>query len=163
LSNANRGDRETRKEARYPTNDQASVSVAPQHSQKRPCKILNVSRSGLQLELAEALTVHIVVEVAIIGGVSGGVIIFGEVRYCRQVGDVFHAGVEIQDAVFGKALTTDHIDEDRLSLYASGVGLTSGEVLRIKMHLERCPQCIAALAEVSQINRRLHAKTPNEP
>jgi PilZ domain-containing protein len=147
--------RETRREDRYPTNDEANVSVGPLHRDPQRCKILNVSRSGLQLELGARLKFHSRVQIAITGSASRGVAIFGEIRYCHRAGDVFHAGVGIHDAVFGGLLVSDHIDKDCLFLYAAGLALHFSEVLRIQRHLERCAPCIAALTEASGVLRRV--------
>jgi hypothetical protein len=148
--------RETRRENRYPTHDAGYVSVGPPYRDNLPCKILNVSRSGMQLELDAKLGVRDRVQITL----ASGVVIFGEIRYCHQAGAVFHIGVEIHDAVFGRALVSDHIDEDRLSLYSAGQGLTSAEVLRIKRHLERCALCIAALNDTEELRRRVEQQQP---
>jgi hypothetical protein len=152
--------RETRRENRYPTHDDARMSVGPPNQDSLPCKILNVSRSGMQLELDTKVAVRSRVQITLVSDMSRGVVIFGEIRYCQRAGDLFHAGVEIHDAVFGRTLVSDHIDEDRLSLYAAGLGLTSSEVLRIKRHLERCSICIAALDDAVDVHRRVQEQNP---
>jgi hypothetical protein len=152
--------RETRRENRYPTSDEATVSVGPPYHESLPCKVLNVSRSGMQLELNTKMAMRDRVQITLASDVSRGVVIFGEIRYCQRAGDLFRAGVEIHDAVFGRTLVSDHIDEDRLSLYAAGQGLTSSEVLRIKRHLERCAVCIAALNDTVEVRRRVQEQQP---
>jgi hypothetical protein len=89
-------------------------------------------------------------------------VILGQVRYCQRSGDLFRAGVEIQDALFGGSSAGDHLDEDSLSLYGAGHGLTASEVLRFKRHLEGCAQCVEALKEATEFYRRLHGDEPTE-
>jgi hypothetical protein len=138
-----------RQDARYPTNDTVTVSVAP-FQKNLPARILNVSRHGLQLELSCQLPPVTRLEILITNGV-----IFGETRYCNQSGEVFHIGVLIHDAVFTNPSTGKHIDDDLLSLYLAGRGLSAAEVLRVKDHLDVCSKCRTALADTSALNRRM--------
>ena len=143
--------RNRRRESRYATNDLAEVCVDP-FCTRQPCVIVNASRSGLQLELTGTLPIRSCVEV-----LHKGMAIFGQVRYRRRAGEICRAGVHIDDVIFAKPLAPgEHIDEDRLSLYATGRGLTSIEVLLAGRHLEHCDQCRKTLGEVSKLVRFAH-------
>jgi hypothetical protein len=148
-------DKDKRQEARYPTNDTVTVSVAP-FQEKHTGKILNVSRHGVQLELDCPLQNRDRIEIL----TPAGVAIFGEIRYCKRAGEVFHIGVLIHDAVFAKPPTGKHIDDDQLSLYLAGHGLSASEVLRAKEHLDVCSKCRTALDDTSELNRRMRRPPP---
>ena len=150
--------KDNRQDARYPTNEAVTLSVAP-YQQNHAAKILNVSRHGLQLELECPLPDGARVEILT---TTPGVVIFGEIRYCNQTGDLFHLGVLIHDAIFAKPVSGEHADDDQLSLYAAGYGLRAAEVLRVKEHLDMCAKCRSALAETSALIRRLKGPLPKE-
>lgn len=146
-----------RREARYPTNDAVRVSVAP-HEEKGPAKILNISRNGLQLEIGYRLLIGARVEILTTGGIE----IFGEIRYCHQVGELFHAGVLIHDAISGKP--HEHVDDDQLSLHVTGRGLSATEVpTNLKEHLGQCAECRSGLAETEEMIRRTGGRLPAVP
>jgi len=130
-------------EIRYPTNDEVRV-VIMRFQERLAGKIINVSSSGLRLELPTQLPIQTSVEIL----TAGGVAIFGEIRHCWPADALFHADVRIDDTIFMPL--GEHIAEDALSLHASGHGLTAHEFLRMKAHLEHCTQCRSALAEVSE-------------
>ena len=142
--------KDNRQDARYATNEAVTVSVAP-YQQNHAAKILNVSRHGLQLELESPLLDEARVEIL----TTEGVVIFGEIRYCNQTGELFQIGVLIHDAIFAKPVTGEHADDDQLSLYAAGRGLGAAEVLRLKEHLDGCAKCRSALGETSALIRRI--------
>ena len=135
-----------RREARYRTNDAVKIIVGTA-SQRQNAKILDVSRNGLQLEVGFFLFPGSRVEIL----TANGVVIFGEIRYCNQASERFHAGVLIHDAIFGKSPISEHIDDDQLALYVAGPGLSAVDVLRIKQHLERCDSCRAALVKITEL------------
>jgi hypothetical protein len=137
---------EQRQDRRYATDDNAQVTVLPDGEQRLAARILNVSRSGVQVQLDTALEKGTQVEVVITGRAS----IVGEIRYCLKVGERFRAGVVIYDAVFPSTQASEHIDHDRLSLYVAGQGLTASELLSIKDHLTKCVECRSALANTTE-------------
>jgi hypothetical protein len=147
---------EQRKEPRYATDDLIEVGVLPHLHPRLSGKILNVSRSGLQLELRSEL--HPGTEIQVM--TRGKLVVFGEVRYCRQSSDVFHIGVRIQDAVVPALDAEKHLHEDELSLYIRGHGLTAAGFVRTKKHLERCPECRKRLTETSNFMDQLEGKLP---
>jgi hypothetical protein len=150
--------KDNRQDARYPTNEAVTVSVAP-YQQNHAARVLNVSRHGLQLELGCPLPDGARVEILT---TAEGVVIFGEIRYCNQTGELFHIGVLIHDAIFAKPLTGEYADDDQLSLYAAGRGLGAAEVLRLKEHLDGCAKCRSALGETSALIRRMKGTLPAE-
>jgi len=135
--------REKRRERRYPCNDAVAVrvlSIGPQHFS---ATVLDVSRSGLRLELAFPIVKGSEVQVT----ARSQVVIFGMVRYCRPAGECFHAGVLIRDIVRPRDLDATHVHDDELSLYLVGKGLTMPEVIRVKDHLAICAECRTRLSD----------------
>ena len=137
------GQYEKRREIRYPTNDPAQVQVLP-HNTRSPATVLDVSRSGLRLELHASVGRGSQIKVIL----SEQVVIFGEVRYCRRVGDVFQAGVLIQDVIYSQERARKHLHDDDLSLYLVGKGLTASEVIKLRDHLILCESCRIRLNEI---------------
>lgn len=89
---------ERRQSQRIPTNDPARIKLLhPTVSQPLPARILDVSKDGMKVEVACALEPGTIVEV-----LFKRFLAITEVRYCVQIGEMFHAGVLIQD-VFPKA------------------------------------------------------------
>ena len=88
-----------RREARYATNDPAEIQILPVTGQRLPATVLDVSRSGLRIELVPPLARGLQVEVKM----PGKLVIFGEVRYCRRAGQFHHAGILIQDSFHSNA------------------------------------------------------------
>jgi hypothetical protein len=135
---------EKRRETRYPTNDPADVQMLPDNSTRSPAMVLNVSRSGLRLGLHALVGTGAQIKVTL----SEQVVIFGEVRYCRRVRDVFHAGVLIQDVVYSRQRVSKHVLDDNLSLYVVANGLSPCEVIKIREHLLLCESCLIRLNEI---------------
>jgi PilZ domain len=135
--------KERRKEIRYSTNDPAVVSILPLNGDRMPAAVIDISKSGLRLELGKAIRKGGRIEVKIM---PSNLVIFGEVRYCRRSGAVYHAGVLIEGMVSGKADQRDHLQDDQISLYAVGKGLSVPEILQIKDHLQNCDACSKRLA-----------------
>jgi anti-sigma factor RsiW len=89
---------ERRRAHRVPTNDPALLKlIYPNVSDPLPARILDVSQSGLKVEVPLLLEPGATVEI-----LMGRAVAIAEVRYCVKVGATFHAGVLIQD-VLGKA------------------------------------------------------------
>jgi hypothetical protein len=114
------------------------VRLLPDDGQHLPGTIIDISKSGLRLELGTALTKGRRIEIVTF---PAGLIIFGEVKYCRRVGAVFHAGVLIEGVVSGKEDGEAHILDDEIELYVVGKGLAAQEVLRVREHLSKCDVC----------------------
>ena len=127
---------EKRKEARYPANDVVEFRVLPDGHLLR-ATIIDVSRSGLRLELEAALTKHLTIEIF----TASKLTIVGEVRYCRKCSGVYHAGVQIQEVVSSVPQMGGHVPEDDIVLYAAGKGLSKAEICRVEDHLSKCVSC----------------------
>lgn len=89
---------ERRREPRYPCNDPVKVRVISKGGPRFPATVLEVSRSGLRLELDIPIAKGSDIEVT----VRGHVVIFGEIRYCRRTGDSFHAGILIREVLYSR-------------------------------------------------------------
>ncbi|MGA2185001.1 MAG: PilZ domain-containing protein [Bryobacteraceae bacterium] len=134
---------ERRRDARYPTNDLAEIRILPDDSPRRKVTVLDVSRSGMKLELSTQLWTDAQVEVIL----PHQMVIFGEVRYCRRVDGIFQAGVLIHDVIDQRPTPPGHLRDDEVSLYLAGTGLTVPEVIRIKEHLPTCEACSVRLRQ----------------
>ena len=132
---------ERRREARYPAQEPAELELL--YGPREPIygTILDVSRSGLRIELPRRIHRGEEVKVKLQQNV-----IFGEVRYCRAVSGVFQAGIRIEELVRPASDPKQHLSEDTLSLYAIGKGLSAAEVIEVREHLLRCESCRARLA-----------------
>lgn len=138
---------ERRSEARYPTHDPAEIRILPLSGPRLPATVVDVSRSGLRLELATQLARGLDIEIV----VAAKLAVFGEVRYSRRVGVVFHAGVRIRDVHYVHSHRGDHIADDQLHLYVSGSGLKVPEVIRVRDHLRECGHCQIRFQEWASI------------
>ena len=133
-----------RKEGRYPTNDPAEVGTVPSSGARVPATVIDVSKSGLRLEVSVPFLAGTRIEIVTS---SHKLVVFGEVRHCRRVGKVFHVGVLIEGIVSPRAATEEHVSHDLISLYILGKGLTVPQVLRVKDHLSKCDLC-SSIAKV---------------
>jgi hypothetical protein len=132
---------ERRREARYPTQDPAELEILFSGDETIYGTVLDVSRSGMRIALSKRINRGEQVKVKLQQNV-----IFGEIRYCRAVPGGFQAGLKIQDLVRPPGRSEDHIDDEPLTLYAAGKGLSVSEVIEIREHLVRCESCRAQLA-----------------
>ena len=135
--------RDRRREARYQTNDPADVEVLRGGAGQLQGTIVDVSQAGLRLHLSEAIGRGIDLKIRL----TGQLVIFGQVRYCRRVDSGFQVGVAIEDVFFAHSASDEHLHDDDLGLYLLGKGLTVLEVLRLKDHLLRCTYCARRLDE----------------
>jgi PilZ domain len=85
---------ERRKEVRYPTNDPALVRLSP-GKEYVSGTILEISKSGVRIELNSPITAGSRVEIIL----PGGAVVFGSIRHCKRVADAQHAGVLIEHVV----------------------------------------------------------------
>ena len=134
---------EKRREARYPTNDPAEVEVVNGGIGRSTATVLDVSKSGLRLKLESSINKGAEVKVTL----QRNVVIFGQIRYCRPLDGSFDAGVLIQDMSQNSGQPSPHIEDDLLSLYVIGKGLTVPEVIKLKEHLVNCESCRIRLGE----------------
>jgi hypothetical protein len=132
---------ERRTEIRYPAQDPAELEILPGPSEPIFGTILDVSRSGLRVALSQRFDRGAQIKVKLHDN-----IIFGEVRYCRSVSGAFHVGIRIKDLLRPEGCN-QHIEDDPLSLYSVGKGLSIPEVIEIRTHLGRCEACRSRLAD----------------
>ena len=138
---------ERRRETRYPTHDPVKVEIWQPPMLSVPATITNISRSGLRLSLPTRIGKGVQIKITL----EHPMVIFGEVRYCRSFGDTFQAGVQIRDAVYVRENPENHVDDDALSFYLVGRGLTASEVIKLRDHLIRCESCRIRLGEKDAI------------
>jgi PilZ domain len=127
---------ERRREPRYPCNDPVMVRVSPGDGNRLPATLIDVSRSGLRLEIGVPLIKGGEIEIVL----SKQIAIFGKVRHCRRSGEKYQAGVLIQEA-FYSSKASDHVSDEQLSSYLTGHGLTLTQVIKVRDHLALCSTC----------------------
>ncbi len=139
---------ERRSEARYPTRDVVELQILEKGSLCRvAATIVDVSCSGLRMEVRSPIAKGSQVEIIL----GRALVIFGEVRYCRRGGEAVYAGILIQQVVHARPLPDEHINDDVLSCYLVGKGLTVTEVIGLKEHLILCEACKIRLAKADAI------------
>ena len=135
---------EKRREARYPTEDVAEISILQGGGERVSGRVLDVSRSGLRIEVAAPITKGVHLEILL----PRRAIIFGETRYCRRrSSELYHVGLEIEDVYYAQPMSGRHIHDDELGLYLIGKGLTAPEAIQVKSHLVACKTCRHRVAE----------------
>jgi hypothetical protein len=79
----------------------------------------------------------------------------------------FDAGVLIEDMEQNSGESSSHIEDDLLSLYVIGKGLTVPEVIKLKEHLVNCESCRVRLGEkdalINPVRKRKLPNTPIDP
>jgi len=142
---------EKRKEARYPTDDPAEIRILPSDGDSWPATVIDISRSGLRLELQRRLVRGMRIEIVIM---PRKLTIYGQIRYCRRSDENFHVGVLVQDMFGHQRDESEHLDDDLLSLYLLGRGLTVPEFVRVQAHLTKCEECCSRLQETTDTLKR---------
>lgn len=138
---------ERRREPRYPTKDPAIVDVPYERVTGLSAVVVDVSRSGLRLELKQSIARGMQVKITL----SPQLAINGEVRYCRRFSAGFHAGILVHEAALPISGSDQHITEDELGFYLVGRGLSVSEIIRLKAHLVTCEACQKRLQEMNGI------------
>jgi PilZ domain len=86
---------EKRREPRFATNDPAFMqSINPLTLGLTPVQVLDVSRQGLKLRIAQDVLTGSEIQVKL-----KDLFVLGEIRYCVQMGSVFLAGILVEDVV----------------------------------------------------------------
>jgi hypothetical protein len=154
---------EKRREARYPTNDPVEVEMVNGGTGPSPANVLDVSRSGLRLKLESTINKGVEVRITL----QRNMVIFGQIRYCRPFDGGFEAGVLIQDMSQNPEQSNPHIEDDLISLYVIGKGLTVPEVIKLKQHLVNCEACRIRLGEkdalLNPVRKRKILAAPVDP
>jgi hypothetical protein len=83
---------ERRQDARVPTDEPARMKVLQPLGPNTEIRVLDVSRSGLKIEVPEFLAPGTVIQIHMKAAIA-----FAEVRFCTVRGDAFQAGVRFQD------------------------------------------------------------------
>ena len=78
-----------------------------------------------------------------------GVVVVGQVRYCRRVAAAFHVGISTREVIYAPEEQEEHLHDDALALFASGRGLTAPEVIKLQDHLLHCEDCRVRLEGAS--------------
>jgi hypothetical protein len=86
---------EMRKEPRYKTEEAITFQTLNPFSPDRyPGRLADVSRSGMKLQIPVPVECGTLIKISL-----KSMIAFGEVRYCVQVGDTYHYGVQVSQTV----------------------------------------------------------------
>src|SRR5437868_1535187 len=127
---------ERRREARYPTNDEAEIEILTGPGRTVYGTVVDVSRSGIRIALPVDVGKGMELRVT-----TEHTTILGEVRYCRKAPRGFQAGVLIRQVTQLTKQEIQHIADDQLALYAVGKGLSVSEVIELRSALLQCEQC----------------------
>src|SRR5580658_2877873 len=143
---------ERRREARYPCHDPAEVRIFVPRAESFPATVVDISRSGLGLEIQTHLRRRLAIEIVL----PSEVVVFGTVQYCRRAGAAFHAGVAIDEVFYAShAHDEDHIQEGDMALYLAKKGLKAAKAIRVRTHIQRCSQCAERYHEALRMPPRL--------
>ena len=129
--------KEKRREPRYPTHDAVEVKTLPYSEAPMQANVLDVSKSGMKLEIDRQLLPGSRIEILM---PSSKLVLFAQVRYCRRFGALYYAGVLIEDVVPPKR-DAMHLGDNEISRHLSGRGMGAAEVLWIESHLSWCDAC----------------------
>jgi hypothetical protein len=138
---------ERRREPRYPANDIVEVQVVGGSTERFPGTILDLSRSGLRLEVGKPLSRGTHLEIVL----RHRAIIFGESCYARPKNGLYQVGVSIENVYFAKTDVSEHIDVMLLRHYSRGGSLATLQVLEINNHLHDCETCRGVVAAYKMI------------
>ena len=122
--------------------------MLPSNGEHLAATIVDISKSGLRLELGSTLLKGSRVEITTS---PRKLIIFGEVRYCRRVGGIFNAGILIEGVVAPAGDSEAHLLDDEIALFVIGKGLAVPEVLRAKDHISQCDACSRRMVDTPRL------------
>jgi hypothetical protein len=127
---------ERRREHRYPCNDPVEIRIVPGDGSRVAATAIEVSRSGLRIELDTPVVRGTEVQILMSKRLS----ISGRVRHCRRVGAKYQAGILILEAI-DSSKPSEHVSDGQLSSYLAGQGLTLTQAVRVREHLAVCRSC----------------------
>jgi PilZ domain len=139
---------EKRSEHRYPACEIVEVQVIGASGGRFPGMVLDISRSGLKVEVGKPLSQGAHLEIVF----ASRAIIIGEARYCRSKGKLYHVGVKIEGVYFSRVVSSRHIGEQLLARYSRDSKLSPLLAMEIQNHLTACETCRAALAKCDLIS-----------
>jgi PilZ domain len=149
---------ERRQEHRYPACEIIEVQIIGASGSRFGGVILDISRSGLKIEIGKPLSAGAHLEIVL---PSHGIII-GEARYCRSKNKLYHVGVKIEGVYFSQAVYSRHIGNELLALHSRDSVLSPVEAIRISNHLTVCKTCRAALAKCDEASAHETGTSPGE-
>jgi hypothetical protein len=139
---------ERRREMRYPTNDPVDIQLLDAGGGPlMEGKVLDVSRSGLRLELRAPFSKGLRLKIAL----RDRTIIFGETRYCLRASPFYHVGVAIEAVFYAFPSLGVHVQDEELNLYVHGEGLRAAAAIQVKNHLFSCGSCQVRLARAQAL------------
>lgn len=139
---------ERRREVRYPCRGSADVRSLDDLGASQKAIVVDISRSGLRIEVSVHLAKQSHVEIVI----HKHAIIFGEVRYCRTYSEGFHVGILIEQVFYPHDHHSTHIDDEQLRSYLSGDGLTAREAVAVTQHVRVCRSCSTRLDDAMSLS-----------
>lgn len=134
---------ERRQEHRYPACEIVEVQVIGASGGRFGGVVLDISRSGLKIEIGKPLSQGAHLEILL----PSRAIIIGEARYCRSKNKLYQVGVKIEGVYFAQAVSSRHVGKDLLAQYKS---LPPIAAMEVNHHLASCEACRTALAESGQ-------------
>jgi hypothetical protein len=134
---------ERRRDLRYPSHVPVEIRIFPSDGSRIPATLMDISLSGLQLELDATVPKGAQIEILL----SKQLAIFGEVRHCRRVGAKYRAGIIIVQAFYASRSEEEHISGELIGKYLSRNGLSPAQVLRLREHLTLCAACCERVNE----------------
>jgi hypothetical protein len=137
---------EKRREHRYPACEIIEVQVIGASGGRFGGTVLDISRSGLKIEIGKPLSQGAYLEVVL----PSRAIIIGEARYCRSKNKLYHVGVKIEAVYFCQAVSSRHIRKELLSRYSRDKGLFPLEAMEVRNHLTACQECRDALTKCDE-------------
>lgn len=133
---------ERRREQRFPACEIVEVQVIGASGGRFGGMVLDISRSGLKIEIGKPLSQGALLEILL----PDRAIIIGEARYCRSKNKLYQVGVKIEGVYFSQAVSSRHVAREQLALYKNLPPLAAMEV---NNHLQLCEACRNIMAELA--------------
>lgn len=131
-----------RRALRFPSHVPVQIRIFPSDGTTIPATLMDISLSGLQLEIDATLPKGAQIEILL----SKQLAVFGEVRHCRRIGAKYRAGIVILQAFYASQ-SEEHISSELIKKYLTRNGLSPAEVLRVREHLTLCTACCRRVIE----------------
>jgi hypothetical protein len=137
---------EKRRWRRYPACEIVEVQVIGASGGRFGGMLLDISRSGLKIEIGKPLSQGAHLEIVL----PSRAIIIGEARYCRSKNKLYQVGVKIENVYFSQAISSRHICKELLARYTRDKELSPLDAMEVRSHLIACEACREALAECDE-------------
>jgi hypothetical protein len=118
------------------------IRIFPSDGSSRAATLIDISLSGLQIEVDATVPKGARIEILL----SKQLIVFGEVRHRRRIGMKYRVGIRILQAFYASQ-SEEHVSSELIGSYLTRDGLTPAEMLRLREHLTRCPECCRRVNE----------------